>query len=275
MNLDLSFAHSIPVMVGAFESAHLCLVGCGGTGSWLAPAVVRVARVLKEKSVAVRVSFIDPDIVEPGNIYRQNFCDAEVGRYKAETLAVRFGAAWGVEVRAIPRRFKASDVRRNFADDRLVTVMLGAVDNAAARQAMSTALDKHKPQLQHALWWLDCGNGKTSGQILLGSTRDPAALANAFILPDRCNALPSPTLQHPELLKARREELDPSLTGLSCEELAARNAQSLSVNQTMAAVAADYLTNLLLTHELRTHATYIDLYSKSMRSQYVTPSKEK
>lgn len=278
--LDLSFALSVPVLAGQFNRAHLALVGCGGTGSWLAPAVVRTARVLKEQGVTVGVTFVDPDHVEHGNIFRQNFCDAEVGRNKAETLALRFSQAWGLEIRAVPRRFKADDLylaedgRHWGQHERQVTVLLGAVDNAAARQTMSQALDGHRAEFDaygHALWWLDSGNGKTSGQVLLGSTRDPNRLAEAFVLPDRCNALPSPMLQHPELLEARLEELDPSISGLSCEAMAARNAQSLTANQMMAAIAADYLNNLLLTRELRTYATHVDLHSKSMRSKYVTP----
>ncbi len=269
--LDLSFAFSKPVRVGAFSHAHLCLVGCGGTGSWLAPAVARVARVLQEQGVVTRVTFVDPDSVEHGNIYRQNFCAAEVGRNKAETLAVRYGQAWGLEIHARPRQFQARELNTRAGwRERQVTVLVGAVDNAAARQELAAALRPCRPD-DESVWWLDCGNGKTSGQVLLGSTFESQALAKAFILPDRCHALPAPTLQHPELLTARPEELDPELTGLSCEELAARNAQSLTANQMMAALAADYLSGLLLTRELRTYATYMDLHAKAMKSKPITP----
>jgi hypothetical protein len=53
--------------------------------------------------------------------------------------------------------------------------------------------------------------------------------------------------------------------------MAARNAQSLTVNQMAASIAADYLTGLLLSHDLRCYATYFELASKSVRSKHITP----
>ena len=44
------------------------------------------------------MTVIDPDVVESGNIPRSNFCGAEIGRFKAQTLAERISLAWGLEV---------------------------------------------------------------------------------------------------------------------------------------------------------------------------------
>jgi len=96
MKLNLDYLHALSIAVPTAKTVNLVLVGCGGTGSWLAPTVVRVARLLREKfQTRVAVTFIDPDVIEPKNCYRQNFCEAEVGSNKAETLAFRFGLAWG------------------------------------------------------------------------------------------------------------------------------------------------------------------------------------
>jgi PRTRC genetic system ThiF family protein len=273
--LDLSLLHARPVKVGKLEHVHLCLVGCGGSGSWLAPAVARTARQLREHGVAVGVTFVDPDIVESANTFRQNFSEGEIGRSKAETLAMRFSAAWGLEIHARPELFRSSMVREDHASS--LTVLLGCVDNAAGRRAMAEALDRGEGWSGGAetapsrRWWLDCGNSRTSGQVLIGSTRKPERLLRAFYLPDRCSALPAPCLQHPELLTPKPEELGPGETGLSCAEMAARNAQSLTVNQMVAAIAADYLNGLVLSQSLTAFATYFDLAAKAMRSKYVTP----
>ena len=48
----------------------------------------------------VGVYFVDPDVVEHKNCYRQNFCEAEIGRNKAESMAFRYGLAWGIEISA-------------------------------------------------------------------------------------------------------------------------------------------------------------------------------
>src|SRR3954451_23564354 len=91
--LDLSYLNASTLMVGPHESVHIMLVGCGGTGSWLAPRIAPIARVLIESGKPTTLSFIDPDIIEKANVYRQNFCDAEIGYHKSRVLALRYGAA--------------------------------------------------------------------------------------------------------------------------------------------------------------------------------------
>jgi hypothetical protein len=71
-----------------------------------------------------------------------------------------------------------------------------------------------------------------------------------------CIKLPAPCLQHPELLKPKPEESGNS--SISCAELAQANAQSLSINQRIAAEAASYLVQLV-TGKLNRLATYVDL----------------
>jgi PRTRC genetic system ThiF family protein len=207
---------------------------------------------------------VDPDVVEAKNVFRQNFCDAEVGRRKAETLMQRFSAAWGVPVAAVAAPFEFGALMREGPG---LTVLVGCVDNAAARQALHQALREHGDTAY--VWWLDCGNSYTDGQVVLGSAPNLARLGSAFRIPTVCAQLPSPVLVHPNLLVAKAEEL--SDAGLSCEEILARNAQSLTVNQQVAAVAGHYLVELLLTGALKRFATYFDLASGSMRSNYITP----
>jgi PRTRC genetic system ThiF family protein len=272
-----------PLLLGHFDSVHLCLVGCGGTGSWVAQDLARFALTLKTMGVEVNLTFVDPDIVETATVFRQNFCFAEVGLNKAETLALRLSAGWGVEVHAQPAPF---DRKMAFAHSADLVIVIGCVDNAAARTAIAATLDqrgawegvnwRYDPSAgPMRIWWLDLGNSKESGQALLGSTCQPARLKNAFPLPDRCGALPAPSLQHPELLEPRPEELSPEKSGLSCEEMAARNAQSLVINRTVADLGAAYLVKLLFEppadEALMCYASYVDMRSLSMRSKPILP----
>lgn len=264
--LDLSFANAARVITAAHDEVHFLMVGCGGNGSWLAPAVARLMRVIRESGREASALFVDPDRVERKNIPRQNFCDAEVGYPKAQTLAARYSLAWGVEIRAIDGRFSADmvEVRWN-----RLTVMIGCVDNAAARQEMARALSARMGRTPPRLWWLDCGNGHESGQVLLGSTDDPEDLQAAFQLESFCQHLPSPAWQCPDLLDPRPGESDSHK--LSCAELSLANAQGLIVNQRVAAEAADYLARLLAHRNLRRFASYFDLASGSVKNHYVTP----
>ena len=274
--LDVSLTCAKPVQVGHFDTCHLWLIGCGGTGSWLAPAVARVARQMKERGQTAHVCFVDPDSVSEINVHRQNFADAEVSGYKALTLAARFSQAWGVEITALQARFTVElfNARCRWYNPGL-TVLIGCVDNAAGRQVMAEIVRRQEDYLRGdaapRIWWLDAGNGHTSGQILLGNTFDGDRLRKAFVLPDRCNALPAPSLQYLDLLVPRPEERRAAAQRMSCEQMALANAQSLTVNQMVAAIAADYLVGLTLTQQLKSFATYFDLGSKSMRSRYVTP----
>jgi hypothetical protein len=51
-----------------------------------------------------------------------------------------------------------------------------------------------------------------------------------------------------------------------------RDEQGLNINQTIAAVAADYLVRLLLSNNLDRFQTYLDLNSGSMQSTTITPA---
>lgn len=263
--LDLSYAKAATIVLGQYDSLRLVLVGCGGTGSFLAPSIARIARVLKDQGREPDVVFIDPDHVEEVNIPRQNFCEAELGLNKAIALATRYSGAWGLEVRAVAEPYQPQMGRPGRANE--VSVILGCVDNAAARKAIAETLRTNNIAEAPRIWWIDSGNMKDSGQVLIGSAPTAKYLNQAFISDKACTNLPCPVMQHPELLKARPEEQ--ANTRMSCAEQAIANQQSLAVNQRVAAEASDYLLRLL-SSGLRRFATYFDLESGSSRSRYVT-----
>jgi PRTRC genetic system ThiF family protein len=264
--LSFDYATACKVLLPSHKAVTLVLVGCGGTGSWLAPSVARVARLLVEKfNRDVSVLFVDPDTVEPKNVYRQNFCEAEIGRYKAETLAFRYGLAWGVEIGALATRLR--NLSHNELNHGGVQVVIGCVDNAEARREIKAKLDPSS----RSRWWLDCGNFRAGGQVLIGCGHERYIDSDPWQLPGFCAELPLPTDRHPELLEDEPLELIPNPDNLSCADLAMLDSQSLSINQAIAAIATDYLVRLLLTRDLTKIATYIDLASGSSRSVYITP----
>ena len=125
------------------------------------------------------------------------------------------------------------------------------MDNAAARLELARSLAPISRERPPAVWWLDAGNHRDSGQVLIGNAPRLDDLRYAFWLPGTCLALPSPALQHPELLGARIEEEEvvgkqQTTSQLSCAELALLNAQSLTVNQALAALVSDYVLRLVV-----------------------------
>jgi PRTRC genetic system ThiF family protein len=256
--LNTEYMNARKVLLPVVENVNLVLIGCGGTGSWLAPSIVRFAKLLVEKfDKDVRIVFVDPDKVEEKNVYRQNFCQAEIGMNKAQALAFRYGLAWGMDILAIEEPFKASMSFPNTGRAKYLTVLIGCVDNGAARQEIKSRVLSSIGNGE-VRWWLDCGNKKTVGQVLigrgLGSDEDPLAF-DGF-----CTWAPSPALQHPELVMTDDdlESLPEPDANLSCAELAMRGSQSLSINCKMAATAGEMLGKLLLTNDLEYYAAYID-----------------
>jgi len=73
--------------------------------------VARVARLLTEKFAKdVQVGFVDPDTVEVKNIYRQNFCLAEVGCNRP-CPGHPLRNSLGVNIVAAPNKFSWGAVR--------------------------------------------------------------------------------------------------------------------------------------------------------------------
>lgn len=276
MNLDLSFANAARVLPKEFGKLKIYLIGAGGTGSFAAMNLARVSFELGRIGKAVEINIIDPDIVESGNIPRSNFCAAEIGRFKAQTLATRITLAWGLEVGYANEKLEfekhIKPSRNGFKE---LTILVGCVDNHQARHEIHRVLEesnKYNSNNAPEFWWIDGGNGKSSGQVLIGSEVKREKPDNHFSSSTICKKLPSPSLIHPELLEnqtvpTRRENTE----RLSCAEMIRLGEQSLNINQRVAIEIGEMLTELLLTNNLRRFAIYFDLESGTSRSSYCTP----
>jgi PRTRC genetic system ThiF family protein len=250
------------VNVGEVRSVHLALAGCGGTGSFLALHLARLAWHLREtRRVEFYLTFVDPDVVESKNIGRQNFVPAEIGRPKAEALATRYARAFGLPILFYNQEFSRDSVQTpGFGRrDGSLYLVCGCVDNTAARASIA-GLAKLWP----GLWWLDAGNHDDSGQVLIGNRHD---LKEPEISPlGFCTGLPLPSVLHPELVARPKKKR--GRRAASCADDALAGAQSLMINQMVAAWAASYVHRLVMGN-LDTFATYFDLHSGSARSEYI------
>jgi PRTRC genetic system ThiF family protein len=266
--LDLGFLHAATVEPGDFGGVQIILAGAGGTGAYMAQHVGRMMTVLEDMGKGVHLTIADPDVVKEENLGRQLFCRAEVGAPKAEALARRYGHAWGLNVYSYVGKYDESLLL-----GAELTVLVGCVDNAEARRALHETLENNAqetgPHSRPAVWWLDCGNGRDTGRGLLGTASVFEQLRGAFPGGERCLSLPGPVMQSPGILMPEREEVEGG--GMSCAEMAAANLQSLNVNARVAAEAADMLTRLLVTKDLKRFKFEVNLAAGSMRSWYATP----
>jgi len=273
--IDTSFVRAARVLPKQHGSVKFYLVGAGGTGSFAAHAVARLAYELNLRGKPSELVIVDPDRVERNNIPRSNFCHAEIGRLKAQTLAERLTLAWGLEVAHVNKSF---DAEEHFKKDRgglqQIRILVGCVDNHLARREIHRALNESERYNSDApdTWWIDGGNGKSSGQVLIGSATRDAASEKHFSTPSICRSLPAPSVLHPDLLEKQKLPVQRrEAEQFSCPEMVRLGEQSLNINQRVAVEIGEMLTELLLNNSLRRFATYFDLESGTSRSRYCTP----
>lgn len=280
MQIDTSFARAALVLPKEHNKIRFYLVGAGGTGSFAAQSLARLCFELKEQGKAVELTIIDPDRVESGNIPRSNFCQAEIGRFKAQTLAERLSAAWALEIGYANEKLDyEKHIKSAGSGYQQMTIIVGCVDNHLARRELHRTLKEFEPYGSTdapSAWWIDGGNGKFSGQVLIGSTVKKDWVENHFTTAAICRKLPAPSLLHPELLEnqehALRRTAAPARTErVSCPELVRLGEQSLNVNSRVAVEIGEMLTQLLLMNSLKRFAHYFDLESGTSRSLYCTP----
>ncbi|MBW4474956.1 MAG: ThiF family adenylyltransferase [Stenomitos rutilans HA7619-LM2] len=260
--LNYEVIHARPIVVPPTEAIEFWVVGCGGTGSFLVQLLCRVLQHLIQQGKRASLVLVDPDHVEAKNLTRQCFCPAEVGLNKAETLAARYGIAFGLPIRSIAQPFKPDMIARNY---NTLTVLMGCVDNAKARASLAKALEFNYDRSLR-VWWIDGGNGNRFGQVLIGSSLSNVPKDYEFSELG-CICLPAPSVQAPELLISKPEEH--SDKRLSCAELMLLNAQGLMVNPQTAVLMAEIALELVSGY-LKRFAVCFDQTSGAMTSKYTT-----
>lgn len=167
---------SIPLMATSHLHENLpmlvFLVGAGGTGARIVPPLMQMLRPTDSLHI------IDHDVVEDRNLLRQHFSLSDVGQHKASVLADRYrqrdipisayaaqltpATCDSVHQAALANRVPRGNTLAVSPAGSHATIILGAVDNAAARVAMrSFMINTAGPTA-----WIDAGNERRGGQVL-------------------------------------------------------------------------------------------------------------
>lgn len=250
----------IPFVVPPLQTVTIALIGCGGTGSHIAQSLARLASHCRDTNGPdVQLVFVDGDTVEHKNVGRQLFSALDAGRNKAQALAARFSAVFGLHIVAFPHMLQAGTV---VANPHAYGILVGAVDTAAGRRAIAAQLGQYNWKL-----WIDCGNHEHSGQVVCGNTLSQDGMKQAIQL-GMCAKLPAAPLVYGDLIKDAKAQ-----PREDCAAAMEDNAQSLMVNQTMAAIVGQYLYRIVIQRKLTTFHTTVDLDSLSMRSTPITAAR--
>ena len=236
------------------QDPSIVIVGTGGTGGFLADQVCRLFTGRRCK-----ITLVDPDTVERRNLLRQAFYPEDIGRRKAEALATRLAQRYDRPVSYCCLPLNDDNAIGLVADNKLV---ISCVDNAEARVSMAKVMDHRQ-----ASWWIDAGNGRNHGQVLIGNVSHAWALRNSFDSASQtCYRLPNPLFQRPDL----RQESQDSGLDLDCAAALDLQEQDPAINPMMANLVA-HVIRRLLAGDCPYMALYLDLETGTMSPHLATP----
>lgn len=218
-----SVSSALPWKHCAKPIESVIVVGAGGTGSIFVTHLCRIHSAWEKLGGApFGITIYDPDLVTEANLARQVFCHADIGQAKANVLAQRARAFFGIPVSAHVCKYQPPAFR-------LDTVVVGCVDNLDARRKMRA--------VTKTSYWLDMGNTTDRGQVVLGG-----------------HGLPDFFDLHPEMLKAKDPKDIPSCS--MAESLA---KQDLFINSTIANLGAHLLWQLMRKGGINHHGYYVNM----------------
>ncbi len=152
----------------------ITIVGCGGTGGFVAESLCRLFTGREADIVLV-----DHDRVEPHNLLRQNFTEENLGEYKSQALAERLTRTYRRTVGYSTRPFE--NISAGSWQDTYPgikghgqSMIIGCVDNARARKEMAQSIRRYTNT-----WLIDAGTGTTGDKYWWATPPSPGTSAGA------------------------------------------------------------------------------------------------
>ena len=239
------------------ERPQITIIGCGGTGGFVAEAVCRLFIGRK-----ANIILIDHDRVEPHNLLRQNFLPEDTGKFKSDVLAERLIRSYDQIIGNTTARFeKKSEWSQQPGENHQPRLVIGCVDNAEARDAMQHYLKQHPRN-----WLIDAGNGRNSGQVLIGNEGHSKYRPERSFIEDKCLRLPAPTIQRPDILTAV-DDVPPDIDCATALDLV---DQDPTINQMMAMLVVQVVRRMA-ANNCPWMSLYLDLEQGTMQPRYATP----
>jgi PRTRC genetic system ThiF family protein len=239
------------------------LIGAGGTGSHLLTALARLNHALTALDhPGLFVQVFDDDKVNEANLGRQLFAEAELGQYKCVALTNRINRFFGINWRAIPQKFTQENCA-SFSDYGKANIYITCVDTAEARFELAKFLCPLKTASKYdrtrALYWLDFGNSRYTGQVVLSTIGEIKQPNSEKFTP--ISNMPFVTETYRDLL----EQKDEGDSLPSCSLAEALTKQDLFINGSLADLGASLLWQLFREGMLTNRGFFLNL--KEFRTQ--------
>jgi len=237
------------------NETQIVIVGCGGTGGRLIPVIAQhIANhnndVINNPSSReylkgqLKLLLVDGDVVEAKNLKRQNFFSFDVSKYKAECLAERYSALYGINIEFFNGIFSECDFALGRNDHGLHNknlIIFDCTDNSNARRSIE-AYKKYAVLIS-------CGNEDSFGQVLvstikeskMNTIKDQILALNSAIKMDTEGEIDfSKRAFHKTNFLPTLLDLFPNFKDTekpSCTEMVLQNDQSMPINSLVAQLA--------------------------------------
>ncbi len=243
------------------DNPWITVVGCGGTGGFVAEGLCRLFQG-REATIVL----VDHDRVEPHNLLRQNFYAEDVGRFKSQALADRLARAYRRPVGYSVYPFREEDSQSDGGRYPGLpaygnSLIIGCADNAAARRAMAEALPGDPRR-----WLIDAGNDTNWGQVLIGNVAGRDFGDEHAFVGETCHLLPAPTVQRPDLLTA----VSTTPPDVDCAAALDLTDQDPTINQMMASLVLQVVRRMV-AGSCPFMGLYLDMEQGTVTPRYVTP----
>lgn len=222
------------------------LLGCGGTGSEMVDELFRIHTLLIALGgQGIQVTAYDGDTVSEANIGRQRFWQCDVSYPKAEVLITRLNSFGGAEWRYVNEHFQPEAISNEGECSFHYDLIITCVDSAKLRADIGSQAGNLSGG---DVLWLDCGNGASSGNVILGHL---AAEEGENVMPNVFDLYPG--------LSQQSDNAEPSC---STHEALAR--QDYGINRSIAREAANLIWQLLRHGTIEHHGSYVDISNGSV-----------
>lgn len=245
-------AHFIaPEILNPSNPVTVYLIGAGGTGSQVLTALARMSHSLQALGHAgLHVTLWDDDVITEANRGRQLYAECEVGLYKATALITRCNRFFGTDWKALTQQYGKGSARQT------ASIYVSCVDTVAARfniAAVLEAIDANALYSNRPRYWLDFGNSKDKGQVILstiGSITQPESMKYQPV-----ENLPFVTVEFGQLLKQSEIGNDTP----SCSLAEALEKQDLFINSSLAQMGCSLLWKMFREGMITQRGLFLNL----------------
>jgi PRTRC genetic system ThiF family protein len=237
-------------LINPTNAVTVTLIGAGGTGSRMLSALHSLhAALLALHRPGLFVTVYDHDQITEANLGRQLFMQTELGMNKAVAIVNRFNRCFGTGWKAVAEKFDHITARP-------ANITISCVDEVSPRFEIADILTKWKESrispIYEPLYWMDFGNGKSTGQVIL-STVSTIAQPKSKQFQAR-STLALPTVEFKTLWEAGRDKGDQP----SCSLAEALTKQDLFINPILAAWGGQLLTDMFTKGMINVRGIFVN-----------------